>query len=516
MRNRIIVKVFLAFTAALFCFSLLVGSAFNYMFRAHVIYVKKQDMTVRAIKIAQTLGESRDQWLAWLEKRKEERASTGENTAALERAEHLPLGPRSISFNSVLRFLGTAAAEDVWIVDNEHHLEVTPNGNRPKPKLFYKDLPPNAEQVVKKVMEGATTDSTGFSDMLEVPTMTVGTPIKDKDGNVLGAVLIHAPLAGMDTAAREGTRILIMCGGFALLVAFLLAMYLSWRLTKPLKIMRSTAEKMKAGDYTARCAIKQTDEVGDLATTLDSLGERLLVASKESAQLDQMRKDFIANISHELRTPVTVIRGSLEALNDKVVTKQEKVEEYYREMLSETIFLQRLINDLLDLSRLQNTNFKIEMTELNFCSVLQDVAHSGQKLSRDKAIKVELNMDRNIYKLKGDYGRLRQMLMVFVDNAIKFSPRQAVIEIQLAGRQLQIRDHGQGVDAKLLPHVFDRFSKTRNETNKSGTGLGLAIAKEIAERHNMQVSMTSEPGQGTTVHLELEGALNDTQSSSSR
>ena len=345
---------------------------------------------------------------------------------------------------------------------------------------------------------------TGSTRMLEVPTLTVGAPIKDKDGEILGAVLIHAPLSGMDMAAKQATRILLMCGGIALLAAFLIAVYSSWRFTKPLKTMQQTAEQMTEGDYTVRCDVRQNDEIGELGTALDSLGERLLIARKESAQLDQMRKDFIANISHELRTPVTVIRGSLEALNDKVVTVPEKVEEYYRQMLSETIFLQRLINDLLDLSRLQNLNFKIEMTKLNLYDVLLEAVHSSQRLGKDKNIDVVLETDTKWYPIDGDYGRLRQMLMIFMDNAVKFSPNNGQVKLVLQGKRLEIVDHGIGVAAQMVPHVFERFYKTRVEKNKSGTGLGLAIAKEIAERHGMEVAMESQPGVETKIILLLE------------
>lgn len=512
MRNKITFKLFLSFAVALLIFSLVVGSGFAYLFREHTINIKKQDLEERAVKIAQALGDSRDQMLAWQEK---ENSALQKGQGEQKQSRQMGMGtdgkpiprlqgPMGLGFNSVLRFLGSAAAEDVWIVDADQNLEMPSHRDGKKPAFMYKDLPPDAEKVVRNVMHGEITTSSGFSNMLEVPTLTVGAPIKDKDGEILGAVLIHAPLSGMDMAAKQATRILLICGGIALLAAFLIAVYSSWRFTKPLKTMQQTAEQMTEGDYTVRCDVRQNDEIGELGTALDSLGERLLIARKESAQLDQMRKDFIANISHELRTPVTVIRGSLEALNDKVVTVPEKVEEYYRQMLSETIFLQRLINDLLDLSRLQNLNFKIEMTKLNLYDVLLEAVHSSQRLGKDKNIDVVLETDTKWYPIDGDYGRLRQMLMIFMDNAVKFSPNNGQVKLALQGKRLEIVDHGIGVAAQMVPHVFERFYKTRVEKNKSGTGLGLAIAKEIAERHGMEVAMESQPGVETKIILLLE------------
>ena len=173
-------------------------------------------------------------------------------------------------------------------------------------------------------------------------------------------------------------------------------------------------------------------------------------------------------------------------------------------MLSETIFLQRLINDLLDLSRLQNLTFKIEMTKLNLYDVLLEAVHSSQRLGKDKNIDIVLETDTKWYPIDGDYGRLRQMLMIFMDNAVKFSPNNGQVKLVLQGKRLEIIDHGIGVAAEMVPHVFERFYKTRVEKNKSGTGLGLAIAKEIAERHGMEVAMESRPGVETKIILLLE------------
>ena len=105
--------------------------------------------------------------------------------------------------------------------------------------------------------------------------------------------------------------------------------------------------------------------------------------------------------------------------------------------------------------------------------------------------------------LNGDYGRLRQMLMIFLHNSIKFSPEKSSIQVVLAGNRLQLIDHGCGMKAEDVPHAFDRFYKARNEQNKSGSGLGLAIAKQIALRHNMELSLESEVGKGTTITVLL-------------
>lgn len=509
MTNRIGRKLFLLFAVVLLIFAFFMGLGFQYLFRHHTTAVKEQEMEQRAVKLAQTLSESRQRLLDRQEKTKgmtrEEREKWWREYRRANNGRSNLRGSRGIDYYSLLRFLGSSAVEDVWIIDDEHNLSMSPRQGQ-RPLFVYKDLPPAAEEIVRKVMKGEIAQSENFSKLLEVPTLTVGAPIRSKEGTVLGAVLVHAPLSGMESAARQGMRIQLYSMLGALVLAALAAMFFAWRFTKPLKKMQETAEVMTEGDYNVRCGIRQADEIGDLGMALDSLGDRLLEASKESEQLDRLRRDFIANISHELRTPVTVIRGSLEALNDGIITDKAQVEEYYRQMLGESIYLQRLINDLLDLSRLQNVNFRIEQAELNFCDVIRDVARSSSRLAQEKNITIDTETDTEVYSVQGDYGRLRQMLLVFLDNAVKFSPEDSTVELRLEGNRLTISDHGPGVAAEDLPHIFDRFYKVRSEQNKSGTGLGLAIAKEIALRHGIAVHMESTEGQGATVVVDLPGA----------
>lgn len=305
----------------------------------------------------------------------------------------------------------------------------------------------------------------------------------------------------------SGLRILMLSVLAALVLGLFLSIILSWRFTKPLNLMNDNAALLAERNYSVRNNITQKDEIGALAQTLDVLAERLQLADEESQKLEKLRREFIANISHELRTPVTVIRGSLEALRDGVITEKEEVNEFHEQMYKESIFLQRLINDLLDLSRLQNTDFPIEKSALNFCDVVQDAVRGSRRIGMEKHIQVKADLDADLYMLDGDYGRLRQMLMIFLHNSIKFSPEGGEIMLHLKSGWLQIIDHGCGMNAEELPHAFDRFYKARNEHNKTGSGLGLAIAKQIALRHDMGLSVESEKGKGTTINIILPPAL---------
>ncbi len=427
-----------------------------------------------------------------------------------------------ISRSRMVELLDKTMQEMVWVVDAERNLNMNMDRlrewqERPEakhhrhqqrvlpqnPQDAYKKLPHHLKEKVEQGFVGNSFILEEYNHVLGDIMLTVGTPVLDKNGVVQAVVMLHSPVQGLRDAVWAGTRILIISFALALALVFVLSIVLSWRFTKPLNLMKDFAERLADKDYKARCQIEQNDEIGELAKTLDVLSERLQLADEESQKLEKLRREFIANISHELRTPVTVIRGSLEALRDGVITEPEEVQEYHEQMLSESMFLQRLINDLLDLSRLQNTDFPIEKEPLNMCDVVQDVVRSSRRLGMEKNLHIEADLDTDIYVLNGDYGRLRQMLLIFLHNSIKFSETDGKIEVSLRGNKLSVKDYGCGIKEEDIPHAFERFYKARNEKNKSGSGLGLAIAKQIALRHDMDLELASELDKFTKITIVL-------------
>lgn len=473
MRHKIAVKLTLYFSAALLLFSVIIGGVFITLFREHTIQISKAELEKRAVTIAQNL-------------------SGRMGSAASEPGAGM-MGGGQGGYGAYLRFLDDIAMSDVWIVDENLDL-IT--GGVSGMQYQYADLPPDAETVVKEVFEGKTTFSEGFSELLDKPTLTVGTPI-ESNGTVVGALLLHTSVDGMNEATAQGIEILAVSMLAALLLAVLLSVLLALVFTKPLKKMKDSALLLAAGDYTAKTGVHQQDEIGELAGTIDCLSERLEAARRESEKLDRLRREFVANVSHELRTPVTVLCGSLEALCDGVVTDPGQVKNYHCQMLRESLFLQRLVNDLLDLSRLQNTDFQVEMQELNLCDVLSDSVRSAGQMARKKEIEIRTELDREVFAVFGDYGRLRQMFLILLDNAVKFSPEGGVVTVSLKDRTVSIRDRGIGIPETDLPYIFDRFYKVGSEENKEGSGLGLAIAKQIADRHQITLSVRSRSGEGT-------------------
>lgn len=481
MKHKIAYKLTASFFIILLLFSILIGVIFTGLFRKQVLELNKEELLNRATAMSRVLSSN----------------SINVNPTTGQGHGMSSMG-RTGMYGSYLRIFNDLNQANVWIVDE--NLQVITNLIGQEKEVTYADLPPDADTVVKEVFFGQSTFSEGFSSLLDSPTLTVGVPITSNQV-VIGALLLHTPVNGINESISQGLSLLTISMLVALALAIALSIFFAISLTKPLKKMQLTAFRLAQGEYNIETGVTSTDEIGELAASIDVLSQRLHEASLESTRLDQLRKDFISNISHELRTPVTVIRGSLEALCDDIVTDPVQVREYHLQMRNESLFLQRLVNDLLDLTKLQNSDFKMESEDLNLYEVLSDLERSSRALAKEKNIEVHMHADKDLYVVNGDYGRLRQMFLVVLDNAIKFSPKQGQIMIQLTENQVTISDQGPGIAPQDIPYIFDRFYRVKSEDNKAGSGLGLAIAKQIADRHRIQVEVHSELGTGTTFHF---------------
>lgn len=213
-------------------------------------------------------------------------------------------------------------------------------------------------------------------------------------------------------------------------------------------------------------------------------------------------RDFISNVAHELRTPIAVLRGSLEALCDGVICEKEQVEQYHRQMLSESIYLQRLVTDLLEFSRLNNSSFEIIREPVNLSDVVYDVCRSISRLAVPKNISLKRETDNSVYIVNGDYARLRQMLIVILDNAVKFTPEGGTVTVSQQRKDdkyvINVSDTGCGIPEDEIENIFTRFHRLTSDVNRNGSGLGLPIAREIALRHDAKIDVKSKTGEGTS------------------
>lgn len=229
----------------------------------------------------------------------------------------------------------------------------------------------------------------------------------------------------------------------------------------------------------------------------------------ESVKLEKMRRDFVANVSHELRTPLTAIRGFIEPLIDGTVDDDSTRSKYHKIIRDETLRLERLINDLLDLSRLQAGKIKLDIQKVDVAELISNVSAKFKPLIDSKKIEFRFEKHDKPLFILADGDRIEQLIIIFLDNAIKYTPPGGNIYIGIIEEndvlRISIRDTGTGIPEEDLPYIWDRFYKVdKSRTGKaSGTGIGLSIAKNIIDLHGQNVSVKSKPGEGSVFEFTM-------------
>ena len=265
-------------------------------------------------------------------------------------------------------------------------------------------------------------------------------------------------------------------------------------------------------------AVKKTVWQGDVALHISvsplQSGEVTgcvgIVSDVTSAErLEQTRRDYVANVSHELRTPLTAMRALIEPLRDGLVKTEEQRQQIYDVVLRETMRLSRLVNDMLELSRLQSGTASLSRSVFAPLPLFNLIHETYSAYAEDYQQTFVYDVPEDLPSVWGNPDRTQQVLIVLLDNAFKYTPEGGVVTLSACAEgdvvRVRVRDTGVGIPAADLPHVFDRFYKVDKSHHSKGTGLGLAIAYEIMKHLGEEMSVTSEPGQGScftfTLHI---------------
>lgn len=496
MKNKLTRKLILYFSFTLLLFSLVIGIAFSTLFSKQTVTIHTEEMTRRATVIADTLRD----YFTEQEDINEESSSSRHGMMGSGSSMKMGMG-----YSSFLKFMDQLALDDIWIVDENADTITVGHGMHNKE---YNELPDNAQDVIKKVYTGKTATSDAFSNLIGKPTVTVGAPIKDANGTVLAIVLLHSAISSVHKEENQGYLLLFISILIAWIIGLLLSILLSKKFIAPINKMGSFTEQLVVENYDEFLDIDTKDEMGQLGEKLTILKDRLAEAKFQRENREQAQKNFLSTISHELRTPVTVIRGSLESLNDGLIDQPEKIKQYHQQLLTESIVLEGLVNDLLELSRLENPEFSITMEPVSINDILSDSIRSLRLKTAEKHQQLQLkNLTEQPVIINGDYGRIRQLFVILIENALKFSPREATITIRtgIEVNQLIISIHNPGsyIAPNEQKEIFQRFHQAHSKEQLNGTGLGLAIAKEIAERHHFSLNVSSDKNTGTTFYIKI-------------
>lgn len=282
-------------------------------------------------------------------------------------------------------------------------------------------------------------------------------------------------------------------------LAFLMTILLSRSILHPVDALRDAAKRMGSGDLSQRVNIQSRDEVGELGKTFNAMADNL-------ERLELLRRTMVTDVAHELRTPLSNVRGYLEAIQDNMV---QPTREVINSLHEETMLLNRLVNDLQELSLAEAGKLKIEIQTLDIGQIILRATALAQPSSGKKKVIVESSLPPDLPMVHADPERLGEILHNLLENAIHYTAEGGKIMITAeAGEdfvEISVQDTGSGIAPEYLPYIFERFYRVDQSRSRAtgGAGLGLAIVKHLVEAQGGQVSAKSVVGQGTTISFSL-------------
>ena len=341
----------------------------------------------------------------------------------------------------------------------------------------------------------------------EEDVLSVTAPITS-DFKIRGYVAIHLPLKSIDKDSNSLLNICYMVLVILFILSLIILLFFTEYVYRPLRRIITAAEQYALGNMHYRAPVEREDELGYLAASLGYMAETI-------ARAEDDQKKFIANVSHDFRSPLTSMRGFLEAMLDGTIPP-ERHEHYLGVVLSETDRLTKLTQGLLTLNNLNTGGMILQRTDFDINSVIRDVAASFEQTCLVKKINIRLVLTGKILYVNADLEKIQQVLYNLVDNAIKFSRPDSEITIETTEKGetifVSVRDSGIGIPKDDQKLIWDRFYKTdlSRGKDKKGTGLGLSIVREIIRAHEENINLVSTEGVGSTFTFSLRRSdLND-------
>ena len=379
---------------------------------------------------------------------------------------------------------------ELMALDRDGNVTTTSSGFKIEEKMYMPDFD---EACTSPNMVGEYRGNAGNENIMAVSILS---PVKDAN---LMAVRVVVSLTDVDSCIMTIMIFAVSFGAVMVLLMLISGSYFINSIVIPVGEIGKTAQKIAHGDFKTRLNIKNDDEIGELCSTINYMAEEL-------SNSETMKNDFISSVSHELRTPLTAIKGWSETILESP-EDTEMLEKGMKIIIKESDRLSGMVEELLDFSRIQSGRLKLNIEKIDMLAELCDVVIMFSERAKREGI--DFNYEENIEMaiVYGDKNRLRQVFINIIDNAIKYSEEKKDQRIDVscdAGDDcyiVKIKDNGQGISEKDLPHVKQKFYKT-NYTRR-GSGIGLAVADEIITQMCGSLDIDSVFGEGTEVTIKL-------------
>ncbi len=358
--------------------------------------------------------------------------------------------------------------------------------------VTYADNPDFAKTLNRKdILEGLARVLAGEEIELHVSVdgddfFTVGIPFVQR-GAVLGAVFMQTPAQVIEAGAAELLLPVVGVAAVSAVLAGTLLFFILHGVMKPLGRLTDAARAMAEGDFAVRVPEnKSTREIAELSSAFNTMADEL-------SQVEDSRREFVANVSHELRSPITAIRGYIEGMLDGTIPEEGR-EKYLSIVSDESRRLSHLIGELLSLSRLERDDAALDCTDFDICDLLERVFLRRTGDLESRRMDIDCDFEPEPCHVHADMARIDQVLVNLIDNAIKFTPDGGQISLRARAADglctVTVQDNGVGIQPEDRPRVFERFfTADRAHTSGKGTGLGLSICQRILEMHGQRIRL---------------------------
>lgn len=350
---------------------------------------------------------------------------------------------------------------------------------------------------VKKALSGYPSTWTGLNKETNENVMSASYPILHM-GNVIGIVRVSTSLKAANAVIKRIIILFLLIGFLILIITIIISFRLSKTLTKPINALTSSAIKMASGNYSTRTTIKNKDEIGQLGSAFNHLADEL-------NRHENLKNEFLSSISHELKTPLTSIIGWTATLKSSPLDNTEEIQNglYYIE--EECIRLTEMVEELLDFSRLQSGNQKLNIDNNNLVEIINYIHHYMAPRAYRQNIELTCEYDKPIINIQCDPDRIKQVFINLIDNSIKFTPAGGSIKLfaQCFDNYvlISVKDTGCGISPDDLPKITEKFYKGKN--SRKGTGIGLSVCQDIISLHGGTMEIESTPEVGTSIYMKI-------------
>ncbi len=355
---------------------------------------------------------------------------------------------------------------------------------------------------IKAMNSGKTSVRKGKSKLFDETALWVVTPI-EHNNKIIGGTIMFSPIIGITQTTEKVRNLFIYSALVSTIFATIVVHFMAKYVTSPLREINKLSKHLAKGDFSKRVRVPQNDEIGDLAEAFNHMASQI-------EKQEKLRRDFVADVSHELRSPLSNIQGFIEAMIDRKDKTPEDRARYLNIIHKETIRLSRLVNELLYLSRIESGPPETGTAPVNLINVIEHSIQKFKPSAEEKNQNIQLaNLPDDEIFVNGNYDRLEQVITNLLDNANRYSPINSDITITVEKSDdtvvVLVKDMGEGIPAEELPLIWERFYKVDKARNRQhgGTGLGLAIVRQIIESHCGTVKVDSKIGNGTQIGFVL-------------